>query len=240
MASLPRLAAGLLPLAMLARSQQIGSMVPEVHPKLPTFMCTKADGCVERSTSLVTDALSRPFHLVSDPSVSCSTPLELTTMPMPMAAATSDNVSATACASPESCAQACALEGIEYGSIGVLTSGSALTLRQYLFDGQEYRRVSPRVYLLAEDQMNYEMMQLVNKEFTYDVDLSQLVCGMNGALYLSEMEKSGSRSETNPAGAAYGTGYCDAQCFNVPWINGLVCVPAYPQPHQQKKGQKLD
>jgi len=220
MSSFPRMAAG-LPLSLLASlatAQQIGTMIPEVHPKLPTYMCTKADGCVERATTLVTDALSRPFHMVGSPDVSCSAPLELMSTPMP----TGDNSTAMACSDPVSCAQSCALEGIEYGSIGVLTSGSALTLRQYLFDGQDYKKVSPRVYLLAEDEMNYEMMQLVNKELTYDVDLSQLVCGMNGALYLSEMEASGSRSDSNPAGAAYGTGYCDAQCFDVPWINGLV------------------
>jgi cellulase len=34
---------------------------------------------------------------------------------------------------------------------------------------------------------------------------------MNGALYLSEMDMSGGRNEYNP-GAAYGGGYCDAQC----------------------------
>lgn len=36
---------------------------------------------------------------------------------------------------------------------------------------------------------------------------------MNGALYLSEMDMSGGMNEYNP-GAAYGGGYCDAQCFN--------------------------
>jgi cellulase len=131
-------------------------------------------------------------------------------------------LNATLCPDAATCAQNCELEGVEYGSIGVLTSGSALTMRQYLFNGTGYKSVSPRVYLMAEDDENYELLKLVNQELTYDVDSSQLGCGMNGALYLSEMDASGSRSDLNPAGATYGTGYCDAQCYNVTFINGLV------------------
>ncbi|RMX97416.1 hypothetical protein D0867_12788 [Hortaea werneckii] len=36
------------------------------------------------------------------------------------------------------------------------------------------------------------------------------------------MEADGGRSHLNPAGATYGTGYCDAQCPNLPWINGVA------------------
>ena len=44
--------------------------------------------------------------------------------------------------------------------------------------------------------------------------MSQLPCGLNGALYFVEMQADGGLSEYpgNKAGAAYGTGYCDAQC----------------------------
>merc|ERR1719429_330040 len=48
-------------------------------------------------------------------------------------------------------------------------------------------------------------------------------CGLNGALYFVEMQKDGGLSEspTNGAGAAYGTGYCDAQCpHDIKFING--------------------
>ncbi|KAK0615315.1 concanavalin A-like lectin/glucanase domain-containing protein [Bombardia bombarda] len=207
----PNLAAGLPLLLLLAIShpttaQQIGTAIPEVHPKLTTQICTSAGGCTTQQTRLVTDALSRPFHAADDMAVSC------TTMPF----------NTTLCPDAETCARNCVLEGVEYGSIGVLAKGSALTLRQYLFDGESYKSVSPRLYLLAADGLNYEPLRLLNQELSFDVDLSQLGCGMNGALYLSEMDLSGSRSEVNPAGAQYGTGYCDAQCFsNVPWINGL-------------------
>jgi cellulose 1,4-beta-cellobiosidase len=53
---------------------------------------------------------------------------------------------------------------------------------------------------------------LVNKEFTFDVDVSNLPCGINGALYFSQMDESGAKKRDNKAGAEYGTGYCDAQC----------------------------
>ncbi|KAK3380999.1 concanavalin A-like lectin/glucanase domain-containing protein [Podospora didyma] len=212
MASFFKLATAALPSLLLLSgsgsgvdAQKIGTAVPEVHPKFATQVCTTAGGCVTKQTSLVTDALSRHFHAADDMSVSCAT----------------NPINATLCPDAATCARNCVLEGVEYGSIGVLAKGSSVTLRQYLFDGAEFKSVSPRVYLLAEDGLNYEPMRLLNQELSFDVDLSQLGCGMNGALYLSEMDLSGSRSDLNPAGAQYGTGYCDAQCFTVPFINGL-------------------
>ncbi|KAK3315914.1 concanavalin A-like lectin/glucanase domain-containing protein [Apodospora peruviana] len=210
----PRLAAALPPLLLAltlssppATAQKIGTTIPEVHPKLETQICTTAGGCVTQQTKLVTDSLSRPFHDVNNMAVPCAT--------MPL--------NATLCPDAATCAQNCVLEGVEYSSLGVMTKNSALTLRQYLFDGSAFSSVSPRLYLLAEDDMNYEPLKLLNQELSFDVDVSQLGCGMNGALYLSEMDMSGSRSELNPAGAQYGTGYCDAQCFTTPpFINGLA------------------
>lgn len=197
---MPSLTMQLLPAFFFAAAsfaQQIGTEVPEVHPKLPTQLCTRAGGCVERQTALVTDALSRNLHAKNDLSVSCNT--------MPL--------NATLCPNAEICAQNCVLEGADYTSLGILTEGTSVTLRMYVFNGTAYESTSPRLYLLAEDEENYELLKLSNQELTYDVDLSQLGCGMNGALYLSEMDASGSRSALNPAGAAYGTGYCDAQVW---------------------------
>ena len=68
----------------------------------------------------------------------------------------------------------------------------------------------------------YVKFQLLNQEFTFDVDVSQLPCGLNGALYFSEMDADGGMSyDTNECGAAFGTGYCDAQCpHDMKWISG--------------------
>ena len=68
----------------------------------------------------------------------------------------------------------------------------------------------------------YVKFMLLNQEFSFDVDVSNLPCGLNGALYLVEMDADGGMSfSTNECGAQYGTGYCDAQCpHDMKWING--------------------
>lgn len=60
----------------------------------------------------------------------------------------------------------------------------------------------------------YQTFKLLGNEFTFDVDLSKLGCGLNGALYFVSMDEDGGKSKysANKAGAKYGTGYCDAQC----------------------------
>jgi cellulose 1,4-beta-cellobiosidase len=78
---------------------------------------------------------------------------------------------------------------------------------------------------MASDDENYEMFKLKNREFTFDVDVSGLGCGLNGALYFVDMDEDGGLSEfsSNKAGAAYGTGYCDAQCpRDIKFIDGKV------------------
>ncbi|GAB1316471.1 Endoglucanase EG-1 [Madurella fahalii] len=186
----------------LANGQKPGE-TPEVHPKLTTYRCSKSDGCKAQTNYIVLDSLSHPVHQASN-THNCgnwgSKPNE------------------TACPDAETCAQNCIMEGIEdYSQYGVTTDGDALRLQQIL----NRRVVSPRVYLLDETEHKYEMMKLTGNEFTFDVDATKLPCGMNSALYLSEMEVTGAQSELNPGGAYYGTGYCDAQCFVTPFINGV-------------------
>jgi hypothetical protein len=78
---------------------------------------------------------------------------------------------------------------------------------------------------LLESDSKYQMFNLKNSEFTFDVDMSNLPCGLNGALYFVEMDADGglSKYSTNKAGAKYGTGYCDAQCpHDIKFIEGKV------------------
>lgn len=111
------------------------------------------------------------------------------------------------------------MEGVsDYTQNGVKTQNSSITLDIYGPSGNE---ASPRIYLLDPSEKKYELFQLLNQEFTFDVDVSKLPCGMNGALYMSEMDPTGGQSTLNPGGAAYGTGYCDAQCYTTPWVNGV-------------------
>lgn len=93
---------------------------------------------------------------------------------------------------------------------------------KYHVEGANGTNVGQRMYLM-EDDKNYKIFKPMNREFTFTVDGSKLPCGLNGAVYFVEMDKDGGMSKypTNKAGAAYGTGYCDAQCpHDLKWIAG--------------------
>lgn len=176
-------------LAGIALAQQQGTYTPEVHPQLLSQNCTSA-GCRTLNTSVVLDSNYRWLHNVGGYD-SCNPA----------------GLSPDYCPNVTACATNCALEGVNYASNGVTTSGSSVTLNLF-FNGTSR---SPRIYLLA-NETTYSLFQLLNKEFTYTVDVSKVPCGVNGALYLSEMSANGGASDLNTAGAKYGTGYCDAQC----------------------------
>ena len=114
--------------------------------------------------------------------------------------------------------------------------------------GQYDTNIGARTYVMDSDA-RYKMYKLKNREFVFTVDVSTLVCGINGALYFVSMDADGGLSKYpgNKAGAAYGTGYCDAQCpdddkcvclFTVqrtgkrPLIHSPFTHPFFPQIHQ--------
>jgi cellulase len=130
-------------------------------------------------------------------------------------------VDPTLCPDEATCAQNCAIEGANYTSSGISTSGDALTPHQYVTNNGVTSNASPRVYLVGDDG-DYVSLQLLGQELRFDVDISTLVCGENGALYLSEMDHTGGRTQNNPGGANFGSGYCDAQCPIGTWINGTL------------------
>lgn len=127
----------------------------------------------------------------------------------------------TICTDASSCAENCAVEGVDYATSGVATSGSALTVTLTTATNS-----GPRVYLLDPSGTKYQMFHFLNQEFTFDVNLAQVGCGMNAALYFSEMDVNGGAGTYNAAGPKYGTGYCDAQCPSGDnFINGLARPP---------------
>merc|ERR1711972_812649 len=85
--------------------------------------------------------------------------------------------------------------------------------------------VGSRVYL-TDGAESYKMFKLKNREFSVDVDVSSLACGLNGALYFVEMDQAGGKGVgQNEAGAKFGTGYCDAQCpHDIKWMDGEANV----------------
>ncbi|KAJ7696199.1 concanavalin A-like lectin/glucanase domain-containing protein [Mycena rosella] len=99
------------------------------------------------------------------------------------------------------------------GTYGITTSGDALKLK--FVTGA---KIGSRAYLMA-DNTHYKLSS------TFTVDVLNLSCGLNGALYFSEMNADGglSRFFTKKAGAQYGTGYCDSQ-VDLKFINGAANV----------------
>jgi cellulose 1,4-beta-cellobiosidase len=111
---------------------------------------------------------------------------------------------------------------------GVSTAGSTLRIN-YLTQSEFGLNVGARLYLIGEDN-NYRLFHLKNRELTITADVSTLSCGLNGALYFSQMDGDGgvARFPDNQAGAAYGLGYCDAQCpHGLRFSNGLINTEGY-------------
>lgn len=191
MASRTLLAATLLGLAV---AQTPGSGT-ENHPALKTWKCTKAGGCTEKNSYVVIDSASHWIHQKNNTALGCGN--------------WGSAADPTACPDEETCAKNCIMEPIsDYTNNAIYTTGDVLKLDMF---NQAGSTSSPRLYLLGEDKKEYEMLQLTGGELSFDVDVSHLPCGMNGALYLSEMKADGGRSALNPGGATYGTGYCKSK-----------------------------
>ncbi|KAF8964801.1 cellobiohydrolase I [Flammula alnicola] len=188
--------------------QQVGTLTAETHPALPWQSCTTAGGCVTQSGGkIVLDSNWRWLHSTTG-STNCYT---------------GNTWDATLCPDGTTCAANCALDGADYtGTYGITASGNGVTLKFVTTSAQT--NVGSRVYLMASDT-SYQMFKLLNQEFTFDVDVSNLPCGLNGALYFSQMDADGGLAKypTNKAGAKYGTGYCDSQCpRDIKFINGVA------------------
>ncbi|KAE8354892.1 putative 1,4-beta-D-glucan cellobiohydrolase A [Aspergillus coremiiformis] len=184
------------------QAQQAGTLTAENHPPLTWQQCTAGGSCTEQTGSVVLDANWRWLHSVQG-SQNCYT---------------GNTWDAGLCPDNVACATNCALDGADYrGTYGVTTSGNALTL-QFATGAN----IGSRLYLLADDE-TYQTFNLLNSEFTFDVDASRLPCGLNGAVYFVAMDADGGsgRYPENRAGARYGTGYCDSQCpRDIKFING--------------------
>lgn len=186
----------------ISNAQQIGTAKPEIHPPLTIQSCMKSGGCQTEQESVVLDANWRWTHITTGYR-NCYT---------------GNSWDTSICPDGVTCAKHCALDGADYkGTYGITSSGSALKLN-FVTGGN----VGSRVYLL-DSESKYKVFKLKNREFTFDVDVSKLPCGVNGALYFVEMDGDGGtgRFPANKAGAKYGTGYCDAQCpHDIKFING--------------------
>ncbi|KAF2734657.1 exoglucanase-like protein 1 precursor [Polyplosphaeria fusca] len=188
--------------ATAVTAQNAGSQQSETHPKMSWKRCTGTGGssCSNVSGELVIDANWRWLHAKGG-YTNCYD---------------GNKWNETACATNAQCTSNCEIEGADYTkTYGITASSDALTLK-FITKGEYATNIGSRVYLM-KDSSNYEMFKLVGNEFTFDVDLSQLPCGLNGALYFVSMPQKGQ----GKAGAKYGTGYCDAQCArDLKYIDG--------------------
>lgn len=186
----------------LARGQAAGSEQTETHPSLTWQQCTGAGSCEDVQGEIVLDANWRWTH-VTDGYENCYTGNEW---------------NATACPDNASCSENCVVEGVDYtATYGIEASGSELSLK-FVTEHEYGTNIGSRVYLM-DGPSSYYMFDLLDNEFTFDVDVSQIGCGLNGALYFVNMDAEGQ----GEAGAEYGLGYCDSQCpRDLKFIDGVV------------------
>jgi cellulose 1,4-beta-cellobiosidase len=196
-------------LAAIASGQQIGTYTAETHPALTWQQCTAPGSCTTVNGQVVLDSNWRWLHGVGS-TTNCYT---------------GNTWDATLCPNDATCTTNCALDGADYsGTYGVTASGNSLKLAFVTSSAQ--KNIGSRLYLMA-DSTHYKTFNLLNQEFTFDVDVSHLPCGLNGALYMSAMTADGgvSTQPNNKAGAQYGVGYCDSQCpRDLKFISGSVCL----------------
>lgn len=192
------IAAVLLQLCSLrsVTAQQVGTYTQEGNPTITLKDCTLANGCTSRQAKLTLDANWRWIHSTSG-STNCYT---------------GNQWNSQFCSDPVQCAQQCALEGVsldKYRSTYGIHQVQDGVRMQFVTDHQYGTNVGARLYVMDEGSNDdkYKLFYLKNREFSFDVDLSELKCGMNGAMYFSEMAANGGKGlGHNQAGAKYGTG----------------------------------
>ena len=190
-------------------AQQVGTQKGNTEPALGLSICTKSGGCQKQSKSVTLDANWRWLH-DKDGYNNCYT---------------GNSWDPKECPDADTCASKCALDGVPTedwrNTYGITGDADTLNLG-FLTQGSYAKNVGSRTYMMNTKD-KYQMFKLKNKEFTFTVDVSNMPCGINGALYFVEMQEDGGLSEYsgNKAGAQYGTGYCDAQCpQDIKFIDG--------------------
>merc|ERR1712102_203081 len=184
----------------------------EGNPTMTLKECTLTGGCTASQAKLTLDANWRWIHATSGYE-NCYT---------------GDTWNSDYCSDPNQCAQNCVLEGVSSekyeNTYGIQQVQDGVKLR-FVSEHEYGVNVGSRLYVM-DDNDNYKLFYLKNREFSFEVDVSELQCGMNGAMYFCEMPGNGGKGiGNNNAGAKYGTGYCDAQCpHDIKFIDGEANV----------------
>ena len=179
-----------------ANGQGAGTRTKENHPKLEHEVCG-ATGCTKHTTGMVIDSNWRWIH-VAGSTTNCYT----------------GNLWDTKlCPDEATCSKQCVIEGADKdcaGTYGVTTKADKVSL-QFVTEWPYTTNVGSRLYMMDNDDTNYKMFHMKNREFTFTVDDAEIDCGLNGALYFVQMDKDCGKSKyskyNDMAGAKYGTGY---------------------------------
>jgi len=215
-----------LSLLRATAAQQAGHTEKEGNPTITLKECTNAGGCTSQLKKVVLDANWRWVHSTSGYE-NCYT---------------GNSWDSQLCPDPVSCAKNCALEGVsaaKYESTYGITNIDGGFKIRFVTEHQHGTNVGARLYMLDEDD-KYMMFHLKNREFSIDIDVSHIRCGMNGAMYFVEMDQDGGRGKgQNQAGAKFGTGYCDAQCpHDIKFIDGEANVVDW-KPNPKDKSNNM-
>ncbi|KAJ7436076.1 cellulase CEL7A [Mycena galericulata] len=193
-----------------------GSGALQTHPTLTWSQCTVAGAC-----SLVNGSIAETngMNWFSCPSgIDCW----------------EDHVwNSAVCPDAETCYNNCsAHSSTDYAGIyGITTSGDAVTMR--FFTQSSVVNIGNSVLLLnptstqAAFTNEYQIFFPLNMELSFDVDVSQLPCGLASSLSFKEISADGgvSLDPSNKAGPGWGTGNCDGRCStDRQFIHGLPNV----------------
>ncbi len=113
------------------------------------------------------------------------------------------------CPNDATCTKNCLLEGIPNSqwssTYGVSVPSSGAIQINYVTVNPYGTNVGDRLYVVNAAKNGYQPFYLLGSEIRFTVDVSQLPCGVNGAVYLVATPPANSQ-------AAFGVGYGDAQC----------------------------
>lgn len=128
------------------------------------------------------------------------------------------------CPDIETCSKNCVIDGVtdsDWKSVyGVSISGNAATLKYVTGPN-----AGSRLYIVSADKKSYQGFDMRGKEVSFTVDVSSLPCGLNGAVYFTEMPLVNSHS--SGLDASFGINYGDAQCpKDIKYIGGKANMGA--------------
>lgn len=90
----------------------------------------------------------------------------------------------------------------------------------YVTRHQYGTNVGSRMYLVDSGSEKYLALNMLGREISFDADMSNAGCGLNGAIYFVELPLDGGPNLNSGNPASVGLGYCDAQCTSIKFIQG--------------------